>query len=254
MIHVSIDGAIAVFQLNAPPRNGVTFDLLEQLAKECTAIAANDSVRAVVIWGGDTHFSGGSDLRQMHQLSVAEAVSRSRRGQAGVAAISRLNKPVAAAIAGLAIGGGLELALCADYRIATRSAKLGFPEVTNGRMPGAGGTQILPRLIGESYALDLICSGRLVTADEAKSIGLVNDVVAEDALLSAAIDWAARFTSLSPLAVSTARRAVRAALETSLIDGLILESDLYGELYASDSSLSQLAAFHNDQNKVSDRQ
>ncbi|MFT4068179.1 enoyl-CoA hydratase/isomerase family protein [Paraburkholderia sp.] len=243
LIQVSTHGAVAALQLNCLPTNAIAREMMDQLIHACARIAADKSICAVIVWGGPMQFAGGSDLKQMRQLSLDCAFERSRSGQAAFSSIAQIDKPVVAAIAGMAIGGGLELTLWADYRIATESAVMGLPEVTHGRMPGAGGTQRLPRLIGMSRALDLIFSGRLIHADEAKYLGLVNEVVPDDMLFSAALAWAEQFTALSPLAVSTARRAVEAS-SLPLEEGLAVESRLYADLYVSDASSAQLTAFH----------
>src|SRR5690349_6957757 len=154
------------------------------MQEEIRAAAAEASVRrdvaAVVVYGGEKVFAAGADIKQMQAMSYTDMVDRSGALQSSLSAVARIPKPTVAAITGYALGGGLELALCCDFRICGDNAKVGQPEILLGIIPGAGGTQRLPRLIGPAKAKDLIFSGRFVAADEALAIGLVDEVVGAD--------------------------------------------------------------------------
>lgn len=169
---------VGTIRLDRPPMNALdvaTQDRLRELAEEATR---RDDVRAVVLYGGEKVFAAGADIKEMQAMDHTAMVVRSKALQDAFTAVARIPKPVVAAVTGYALGGGCELALCADFRIAADNAKLGQPEIMLGLIPGAGGTQRLARLVGPSKAKDLIFTGRHVKAEEALTIGLVDRVVA----------------------------------------------------------------------------
>ncbi|MGW3983335.1 enoyl-CoA hydratase/isomerase family protein, partial [Streptomyces mirabilis] len=175
-VHLEVAEGVGTLRLDRPPMNALdvaTQDRLKELAEEATR---REDVRAVVIYGGEKVFAAGADIKEMQAMDHAAMVVRSRGLQDSFSAVARIPKPVVAAVTGYALGGGCELALCADFRIAADNAKLGQPEILLGLIPGAGGTQRLSRLIGPSKAKDLIFTGRMVKADEALSLGLVDRV------------------------------------------------------------------------------
>ena len=176
-VTLEVAEGVGTIRLDRPPMNALdiaTQDRLRELAEEATR---RDDVRAVVIYGGEKVFAAGADIKEMQAMDHAAMVVRSRALQDSFTAVARIPKPVVAAVTGYALGGGCELALCADFRIAADNAKLGQPEILLGLIPGAGGTQRLSRLIGPSRAKDLIFTGRMVKADEALALGLVDRVV-----------------------------------------------------------------------------
>src|SRR3954447_24237094 len=176
-VHLEVAEGVGTLRLDRPPMNALdvaTQDRLKELAEEVTR---RDDVRAVVLYGGEKVFAAGADIKEMQVMDHTAMVLRSRALQDSFTAVARIPKPVVAAVTGYALGGGCELALCADYRIAAENAKLGQPEILLGLIPGAGGTQRLPRLVGPSKAKDLIFTGRMGKADEALQIGLVDKVV-----------------------------------------------------------------------------
>lgn len=206
-------------------------DRLRELAEE---VSGRDDVRAVVVWGGEKVFAAGADIKEMQVMDHAAMVARGRGLQDAFTAIARIPKPVVAAVTGYALGGGCELALCADYRIAAENAKLGQPEILLGVIPGAGGTQRLPRLIGPSKAKDLIFTGRMVKADEALSLGLVDRVVPADEVYAQAHAWAARLAKGPAIALRGAKEAVDAGLETDIDTGLSIERGWFAGLFATE--------------------
>ncbi|MEW2619822.1 enoyl-CoA hydratase-related protein [Streptomyces sp. NPDC048106] len=233
---VTLDVAegVGTLRLDRPPMNALdvaTQDRLRELAEEATR---RDDVRAVVIYGGERVFAAGADIKEMQNMDHAAMVLRSRGLQDAFTAVARIPKPVVAAITGYALGGGCELALCADYRIAADNAKLGQPEILLGLIPGAGGTQRLPRLVGPSKAKDLIFTGRMVKADEALAIGLVDRVVPAAEVYEQAHAWAAKLAQGPAIALRAAKEAVDVGLETDLDTGLAVERNWFAGLFATE--------------------
>ncbi|MFC7260538.1 MULTISPECIES: enoyl-CoA hydratase/isomerase family protein [Streptomyces] len=231
--HLEVADGVAAVRLDRPPMNALDIalqDRLGELAAECTR---RDDIRAVVLWGGDKVFAAGADIKEMQHMTHADMVLRVRDLHAAYTAVARIPKPVVAAVTGYALGGGCELALCADYRIAADNAKLGQPEILLGLIPGAGGTQRLARLIGPSKAKDLIFTGRHVRAGEALVLGLVDRVVPADEVYEEAHAWAARLASGPALALRAAKEAVDGGLETDIDTGLALERNWFAGLFAT---------------------
>ncbi len=163
-VHVEIDQAVATIRLARPPMNALNSQVVTELAVAAAQVDEDDQVRAVVLSGGEKVFAAGADIKEMAQASYAEMSVISTRLQDSFTAMARIGKPVVAAITGYALGGGLELALCADFRVAGESARVGQPEILLGVIPGAGGTQRLPRLVGPARAKDIVFTGRFVGA------------------------------------------------------------------------------------------
>lgn len=176
-------------------------------------------------------------------MDHAAMVVRSRALQDSFSAVARIPKPVVAAVTGYALGGGCELALCADYRIAGENAKLGQPEILLGLIPGAGGTQRLSRLVGPSRAKDLIFTGRMVKADEALVLGLVDRVVPADEVYTAAHEWAARLARGPAIALRAAKESIDAGLETDLETGLAIERNWFAGLFATEDRERGMRSF-----------
>src|SRR5260370_20247259 len=175
-VRVQIDQAIATIRLERPPMNAINSQLETELAEAAAGLADDEQVRAVVLYGGEKVFAVGADIKEMADASYCATATRSRRLQDALSAVARIGKPVVAAIAGYALGGGLELALCADFRVAGEKSKVGQPEILLGLIPGPGGTQRLPRRVGPARAKDIVFTGRFVGAAEALAIGLVDKV------------------------------------------------------------------------------
>ncbi|MBY8888434.1 enoyl-CoA hydratase/isomerase family protein [Streptomyces sp. PTM05] len=245
-VHLEAADGVGVIRLDRPPMNALdaaTQDALRDAATEC---ARRDDVRAVVVWGGEKVFAAGADIKEMREMDYEEMILRSQELQDSFTAVARIPKPVVAAVTGYALGGGCELALCADIRVAAQNAKLGQPEILLGVIPGAGGTQRLARLVGPAKAKDLIFTGRQVKADEALAIGLVDRVVPAEQVFEEAHAWAARLAKGPALALRAAKEAVDAGLETDLDTGLAVERGLFAGLFATRDRETGMRSFVED--------
>jgi enoyl-CoA hydratase/carnithine racemase len=237
-------GAVAHLELANPPLNLVTRDLTEQLHGALTLLAASDDVHVVVVTGrGERAFCAGSDIHEFEGLRGRVAEGKLLLEKLVYRQLAELPMPTIAAIEGDALGGGLELALCCDLRVASARAKLGMPEVRLAVIPGSGGTQRLPRIVGPARAKELILTGRLLTAEEAERFGLVNEVVPAGEARSAADAIAAEIDARGPLAVREAKRLIDAALDRSLDAGLAAELDASERIYLTDDMLEGAKAF-----------
>ncbi|MGH9136854.1 MAG: enoyl-CoA hydratase/isomerase family protein [Acidimicrobiales bacterium] len=226
-------GGVAIVRLDNGKVNALSTAVLGELAAEAEALT-DDPPGAVVITGSDRMFAAGADIDEFGGPDEAAAVgSAFRRALGAVAAIPRAT---IAAIAGYALGGGCELALACDFRVAASNAKLGQPEILLGIIPGGGGTQRLARLVGPARAKDLIYSGRQVGADEALRIGLVDRVVEPDAVLDEALSWAAELAQGAVAAQALAKRAIDRGLDVTLDGGLDLEEQLFVEVFGTDDA------------------
>jgi enoyl-CoA hydratase/carnithine racemase len=234
---------IATIRLDRPPMNALSTAVQAEVAAAAAQVSADPQVRAVVIYGGEKVFAAGADVKEMSGLSYADMAVRSRALQDSFTAVARIGKPVVAAITGYALGGGLELALCADFRVAGEGARVGQPEILLGLIPGAGGTQRLPRLIGPARAKDLIFTGRFVRADEALAIGLVDQVVPDAEVEAAAVAFAQRFAAGPAVALRAAKLAIDAGLETDLATGLEIERLHFSGLFATEDAQDGMRSF-----------
>src|SRR3954465_9594730 len=207
-VTLEVDSGIGTIRLDRPPMNALNAQVQEEIRAAAAEASERREVRAVVIYGGPKVFAAGADIKEMATMSYGDMVERSVGLSSAFSSVARIPKPTVAAVTGYALGGGCELSLCADFRVAGDNAKLGQPEILPGIIPGAGGTQRLPRLVGPSRAKELVFSGRFVDADEALRIGLVNRVVAPDDVYSAAVDWARTFVSGPAYALRAAKVAI----------------------------------------------
>ena len=240
----SEEDGVELLLLKNPPVNALSTALLRELDARIAAIEAAPKTRAVVLAGDGQYFSAGADLKEMATLDLAAAPEIVGRGQALFRRIAELAPPVVAAVNGLALGGGLELALACDLRVAGESAKFGAPEVNYGLMPAYGGTQRLPRTVGLAKAKELIFAGGMISAAEALRIGLVNKVVPAGQELRAARDLAHTIGQRAPKAVQAAKRAIRMGIERPLTDGTELERELFRtEVLRSPDLIEGIAAF-----------
>jgi enoyl-CoA hydratase len=232
-VRLEVEDAVATIRLDRPPMNALNVAVQEEIRAAASQAAAAADVRAVVLYGGEKVFAAGADINEMADMSYTDMVDRSASLQSALSAVARIPKPVAAAVTGYALGGGCELALCADVRFCAGDAKLGQPEILLGIIPGAGGTQRLARLVGPARAKDLIFTGRFVGADEAYSIGLVNEVVVAAEVYPRAREWAAQFRSGPAYALRAAKEAVDSGLGVGLETGLEIERQQFAGLFAT---------------------
>ena len=238
------EDGVEILVLNNPPVNALSIALIADLDQRIRELAADPKVRSVVLTGEGQYFSAGADVKEMATLDPSAAPEVARKGLAVYGRLADLRAPVIAAINGLALGGGLELALACDLRLAGESAKLGAPEVTLGLIPAYGGTQRLPRLIGVAKAKELIFTGAMISAAEALKIGLVNKTVPAGQELRAARDLAHTIAQRAPKAVQAAKRSIVEGLEMSLAKGIENETRLFeSEVMTSEDLAEGLAAF-----------
>lgn len=237
-------GAVAVVTVNRPDRrNALSTEVRSALLDRLAELNADATVRAVVITGaGDRAFISGADIAEF-ATRTQEQQGRAMEGPRVYDAVAHLAKPTIAAINGACLGGGLEVAMACDVRIAATAARFGQPEVKLGIIPGGGATQRLPRIVGEGNALRLILTGDLIDAAEAHRIGLVTDVVTAEELLPSAVALAGRIAANAPLAVAAARDAVRRALDLPLGDGLAMERAHFLGVFASSDRSEGMRAF-----------
>jgi enoyl-CoA hydratase/carnithine racemase len=238
-------GAIAYITLNRPKvlnaLNQITFT---ELGMAFESAGADASVMGVILTGaGDKAFIAGADISELARVTPVEAREFTRHGQAVLDLIENLGKPVIAAVNGFALGGGCEAAMACTIRLATEDAKFGQPEVKLGVIPGAGGTQRLPRLVGKGLALQLILSGGMITAQEAYRIGLVNEIVPRADLIARAETILKQINANAPLAVRLSIEAVNRGSETSQAGGLVIESSFFAICAATEDKKEGTSAF-----------
>ncbi|MFH1144844.1 MAG: enoyl-CoA hydratase-related protein [Candidatus Eisenbacteria bacterium] len=238
-------GPVAIVTVNRPDKlNAINRAMFFELRALFQEIDADAAIRAVILTGSGTKaFAAGADIAELATLSPAEARELSLLGQSVMEGIARLSKPVIAAVNGFALGGGLELALCCHFRIASSNARLGLPEVTLGLIPGYAGTQRLPRLVGTGRALEMILTGIPLDAQEALRVGLVNRVVELEALLPTCEGIATTIASRGPVAARFALDAVQRGLDGTLEEGSRLEAALFGLLWSTADMKEGCAAF-----------
>ena len=234
---------VTMIRLNRPEAlNALNSQLLGELCAALDAAEADEAVRCVVLTGSDRAFAAGADIKEMSTKTYAEMFKQDFFG-ASARRIEQFRKPIVAAVAGYALGGGCELALACDLRIAAETAKLGQPEILLGIIPGAGGTQRLTRLVGPAKAKELIFSGRFIKADEALAIGLVDRVVPDAEVYAAARDWMAQLVKGPRFALKAAKEAVDRGGELDLDSGLALEKSLFAALFATHDRLVGMESF-----------
>ncbi len=241
---VQIEEGIATVTLNRPNvLNALSNQVFGELAEVATQLANDDSVRVVIITGGDKVFAAGADINQMATATAVDVATSEKPSHKAFRIIENMPKPVIAAVAGYALGGGCELTLVADVRIAADNAQFGLPEIKLGILPGAGGTQRLPRLIGAGKAKELIFSGDFISAEEALRVGLVNKVVPADQLFEEARKMAKRFANRGAIALCMAKSAVNEGLRMDLEAGLQYEHKCFSLLFATEDQKEGMKAF-----------
>lgn len=233
-VRLEVENGVATLRLDRPKMNALNVQMQEEIRAAAHAAAERADVRAVVLYGGERVFAAGADIKEMADMSYPDMVDRSSALQSSLTAVSRIPKPVVGAITGYALGGGLELALCADVRICADDAKVGQPEILLGVIPGGGGTQRLARLVGPSRAKDIVYTGRFVDAGEALAIGLVDKVVPPAEVYSAARAWAEQFLRGPAYALRAAKEAIDRGMEVDLETGLEIERQHFTGLFATE--------------------
>jgi enoyl-CoA hydratase/carnithine racemase len=243
-ILVETRSAVGLITLNRPQAlNALCDALIRELGAALDGFERDAAIGAVVLTGSDKAFAAGADIKEMAEASFAQVAVDSRRLQAAFTTVARIGKPVVAAVTGYALGGGLELALCADFRVAGESARVGQPEILLGIIPGAGGTQRLPRLVGPARAKDIVYTGRFVGAAEALGIGLVDRVVPDAEVYQAARDLVARYATGPAVALRAAKQAVDSGLESDLDTGLEIERLNFAALFATEDQRTGMRSF-----------
>ncbi len=244
MIRLEKQGHVAVMTISRPEAlNALDSSVLGDIAAAAEKVRNDKDIRVLVVTGEGKAFVAGADIGEMKSLNADEGRAFGLKGQAALTAIEELPIPVIAAVNGFALGGGCELSLCADIRIASEKAKFGQPEVGLGITPGFGGTQRLPRVIGLSKAMELILTGRMIKADEALSIGLVDKVVPPEALMDEALALANVIAANAPVAVRNSKAAIRRFTGASLKADLEREAELFGACFATHDQKMAMEAF-----------
>jgi enoyl-CoA hydratase/carnithine racemase len=242
-VRLEVADGVGTMRLDRPPMNALNVAVQEEIRETAREASGRDDVRAVVLYGGERLFAAGADIKEMADKGFTEMVEWTGNLQSALTAVARIPKPVVAAVTGYALGGGCELALCADVRIAGEGATLGQPEVLLGVMPGAGGTQRLARLIGPAKAKDIVFTGRFVRADEALALGLVDKVVPDDQVEEAALTWARQFAAGPAVALRAAKESIDRGLEVDLETGLEIERMQFAALFATDDQAAGMRSF-----------
>jgi enoyl-CoA hydratase/carnithine racemase len=242
-VTLQVEDGIGTIRLDRPKMNAIDEQLYREVRAAAQEAGSRAEVRAVVLYGGERVFAAGADIKAMAQLDGAGMVSWGRELTASFTEVARIPKPVIAAITGYALGGGYELALCADFRVLGAGAKIGQPEILLGVIPGAGGTQRLARLVGPARAKDIVFTGRHVGAEEALEIGMVNAVVPDAEVYDTAVAMARKFAAGPPLALAAAKRAIDEGLDRPLQQGLELETELFAGLFDTEDQKTGMRSF-----------
>lgn len=242
-VQVQVADGVATILLERPKMNALNLQMQREIAAAAREVSDRSDVGAVVLYGGPKVFAAGADVKEMAGMSFQDMAVASHSLHDSFNAVADIPQPTIAAVTGYALGGGCELAMCCDMRIAADDAQLGQPEILLGIIPGAGGTQRLPRLVGPARAKELIFSGRFIAADEALRIGLVNQVVPAAEVYDTAMALARRLARGPALALRAAKEAVDRGLEVDLVTGLAIERVQFASLFATEDQKTGMASF-----------
>ncbi len=243
IVRLEVADGIGTIVLDRPKMNALDAAMQRRLVEVAEEASERDDIKAVIVWGGERVFAAGADVKEMAEMSSTDMAAHVRLLQRFTRALAAIPKPTVAAITGFALGGGLETALCCDFRVVADNARLGFPEISLGIIPGAGGTQRLPRLVGPAKAKDLIFTGRQVKAEEAQAIGLADRVVPADEVLATAQALVAPFVTGPSQALRAAKEAVDSGLEVDLSTGLQIEAQHFAGLFATQDQKTGMRSF-----------
>ena len=236
-------GPVMVLRLNRPEAlNALNLALMQALAAALTAADADPAIRCIVLTGSDKAFAAGADVREMQAKTYAEAFAQDIFGPQA-AAISRIRKPIIAAVSGYCLGGGCELAMLCDFILCSDTARFGQPEVNLGIIPGMGGSQRLTRAVGKSKAMEMVLTGRMMDASEAERAGLVSRVIPMADLMAEAVKTATTIAAKSALAMMAAKEAVNRSQETALSEGLLFERRQFHAMFGTEDQKEGMAAF-----------
>ena len=242
LVHLdSYDDGVTVVRLDNPPVNALSRAVLAEIGAVANALARDAAVKAVVLTGEGKAFAAGADISEFGGADRAREITNGFR--AAFDAVAGVPRPVIAAVNGVALGGGMELALACDFRVVADTARLGQPEILLGIIPGAGGTQRLPRLVGPARAKELVWSGRQVGADEALAIGLADRVAPAAELVETALAWASELAAGAVAAMGLAKAAIDRGLDGPLDAGLDIESDAFAEVFGTDDAAAGVRSF-----------
>ncbi len=244
-IQFAVTDGIATVTFNRPKAlNALNHALLEELAHALDRVAGDEEIRALVLTGaGEKAFVAGADISELAKCDALSGKRFAAKGQAIIGRLQSLAIPVIAAVNGFALGGGSEIALACDFIYASENARFGLPEITLGLIPGFGGTQRLPRVVGPAMARELIYTGRMITAEEALQAGMVNKVCAPDALMETAMETARTIAAKGKVALRAAKEAINAGLDTDLATGCGIERDAFALCMASEDAREGTTAF-----------
>lgn len=242
-VRLEVAEGVGTIRLDRPPMNAIDERLTAELAAAATEASTREDVRAVVLWGGEKVFAAGADIKMMAQMTPLDVKPMITTLQEAFHLVEEIPKVTIAAINGFALGGGCELAMCADFRFAAEDARIGQPEITLGIIPGAGGTQRLPRLIGPARAKDLIYSGRHVGAEEAGRIGLVDQVFPATEVYPKAMEAASRYAKGPLAALRAAKVAINWGARGDFRSGVVLEREVFADLFATDDQKEGMRSF-----------
>lgn len=234
---------VATIRLDRPKVNALNAEVAREIGEAVEAVARDDDARAVVLWGGERVFAAGADINEMAEHDATTMFRYIGGFQDVFTRLARLPQVTVAAINGYALGGGCELALACDMRICASDSQLGQPEILLGVIPGAGGTQRLPRLVGVGRAKEIIYSGRFVGAEEALAIGLVNEVVAPESVYERAVEVARGFAAGPRVALLAAKQAIQQGSEVDLDSGLLIERQAFAALFATEDQEIGMKSF-----------
>jgi len=243
-IILSVKGNIAWIRFNRPEKlNAMNLQVIKETERAIAECEEAEEVRALILTGNEKAFIAGADIAPMAKADVSAAFQLTEATIRMQERLADIPKPTIAAISGFALGGGLEVALCCDFRLAAENAVLGFPEITLGIIPGGGGTQRLPRLVGLGPATEMLLLGKPIKADKALAIGLVREIVPEDQLESRAEDLAKRLARIPSMAMKACKTAMRTGLNAGLKEGLRIEQAAFSMLFGTHDQKEGMAAF-----------